>query len=129
LAGTVKASGCTGPGRFAGHSEVFVQPFPGFGPRTQVSSAGGARPFWNANGREIYYLQRNAVMAVTVNSQSGSFQTGKPAKLFEGPYGNGSDFAATPDGRQFVMIKVENPVRATHVNLVLNWMAESGARP
>jgi serine/threonine-protein kinase len=107
----------------SGHGEIFVQPFPGPGPRTQVSVAGGNRPFWNSNGREIFYRQGDAVMSVSVDATLGNFHTGTPVKLFAGPYS--SDFAPAPDGQRFMMVKIDKPQRTSHINLVLNWTAES----
>lgn len=39
----------------SGRPEVYVRPFPGPGPRTQVSQRGGVEPRWAHSGGEIFY--------------------------------------------------------------------------
>src|SRR5262249_22957097 len=50
----------TGPGGSEASSfqdsDVFVVPFPGPGPRIQISDHGGAQARWRADGKEIFYL-------------------------------------------------------------------------
>ena len=41
----------------AGQLEVYVDAYPGPGPRFQVSSNGGISPVWRADGRELFYLR------------------------------------------------------------------------
>jgi hypothetical protein len=51
----------------------------------RVSRDGGFEPHWSADGRELYYLQGDAVLAVTV--QTGTeLSFSAPAKLFSGAY-------------------------------------------
>ena len=40
----------------SGRFEVYVQPFPGPGGKTQVSTGGGAQPRWQRDGRELFYI-------------------------------------------------------------------------
>src|SRR5215471_3574743 len=91
----------------SGQLEVYVMPFPGTsggaGGKSRISSDGGERPHWAANGRELYYYtgslargQKVKVLAVAVESKNG-FQAGKPRVLFEGPYFQSfHDYAPTP---------------------------------
>jgi Tol biopolymer transport system component len=39
----------------SGHFEIYVQPFPGPGPKTQVSSNGGIQVRWRQDGKELFY--------------------------------------------------------------------------
>lgn len=39
----------------SGRPEVYVRPFPGPGPRVQVSDNGGVEPRWAHSGKEIFY--------------------------------------------------------------------------
>jgi dipeptidyl aminopeptidase/acylaminoacyl peptidase len=39
----------------SGRYDVYVQPYPGPGPRTQISTEGGSQPAWSADGRELFY--------------------------------------------------------------------------
>lgn len=84
------------------------------------------------NGRELFYrAPSGAVVAVPVDT-SNTFLAGKPAKLFEGPYFNGTignvgrTYDISPDGQRFLMI--QETVQATqapdHIIVVENWAEE-----
>jgi Tol biopolymer transport system component len=113
----------------SGQPEVYVRPFPAVdsGGRWQVSNGGGTRPAWAPNGRELFYIaSAGALMAVAVQANP-SFAYGNPVKLFDGSYlwspaGGGRPYDVSPDGRRFVMIKLQSD--ATNANLVIveNWL-------
>ena len=114
----------------SGREEVYVTPFPGPGGRQPISTEGGAEPAWSRDGRELYYRNGEALMAVTITTEP-VLAPGKPTLLFTGPYrsgvdriGNpGSNYDVTPDGR-FVMIREEESSKATQIQIVLNWFEE-----
>jgi serine/threonine-protein kinase len=96
----------------SGEPEVYARPFPDVNAgHWQVSPAGGAKPVWARNGRELFYFSGQALMAVPVQT-APTFSAGIPEKLFEGPYfygPRGRTYDVSRDGRRFVMIK--NPPR------------------
>ena len=59
----------------SGRPEVYVQPFPGPGPKMQISNDGGTDPVWRRMGGELYYRSGNKMMAVSVTT-SPAFQCG-----------------------------------------------------
>src|SRR5262249_10321881 len=64
-------------------SQVFVTPFPGPGPRLQVSTTSGQGPRWRKDGRELYYVTvQGDIMAVTIDTKGGAVRVGTPHKLF-----------------------------------------------
>jgi hypothetical protein len=69
----------------SGRFEVLVQSFPEAGARTQISTSGGTEPVWSRDGRELFYLDGDAMKAVDVRT-SPTFSAGAPRKLFEGRY-------------------------------------------
>jgi Tol biopolymer transport system component len=111
----------------SGQREMYVRPFPGPGGKWQVS-VGGAffRPFWRADGKEIYYPSRDGrMMAAEVSSGPGTFSVGAVRALFEGQSKGMNDLlAVSPNGQKFLV--VYNPVEAksTHVTLVSHWDTE-----
>jgi Tol biopolymer transport system component len=113
----------------SGRNEVYVQLYPGPGGKWQLSTDGGIEPKWNRNGRELFYRNGNAVMAVDITTQHG-FAAGTPQKLFEGPYVPTSrgfpNYDVSSDGQQFLMVKAsdEPPMTPTQINVVLNWSEE-----
>ena len=107
-------------GRTTGRPEIWVQPFP-TGPPTRVSGQGGFEPIWGRNGQELFYLERQKMMAVAVKAGE-RFSAAEPVELFEGPYlrlAQPPSYDVALDGR-FLMIRptgqVEPPITA-----IFNW--------
>jgi hypothetical protein len=68
------------------------------------------------------------MMAVDVQT-TPTFSAGKPRKLFEKEYERSlalwANYDASPDGQRLLMVRQENAsARATHINVVLNWLEE-----
>jgi Tol biopolymer transport system component len=113
-----------------GENQIYVRPFPNVnGGRWQVSPAGGTKPVWARNGRELFYLAGRSLMAVPVQT-AATFTAGTPIKLFEGPYFvalGGRSYDVSLDGQRFVMIKdtpEEDQPKADSIAIVLNWRDE-----
>ena len=51
----------------------------------RVSRNGGYEPLWSRDGRELFYWQGNAMMAVAVKTD-GAFGFSTPVQLFSGRY-------------------------------------------
>lgn len=114
-------------------NEVYVRAFPNVdsGGQWQISPAGGTRPAWSRNGRELFYLDLNgAMMAVPVQT-TPTFTAGKPKKLFDASWWtaqSGRTYDVSSDGERFLAIKdpyqdVENAPPQTFT-VVLNWVEE-----
>jgi serine/threonine protein kinase/Tol biopolymer transport system component len=117
----------------SGQLEVYVRAFPDVrsGP-WQISTAGGTRPAWGRNGRELFFLDgSNALTAVPVRTSGPTFIAGTPAKLFDTNYlepNPARHYDVSPDSRRFLMIKdsVNSGANATARSMVvvLNWTEE-----
>jgi eukaryotic-like serine/threonine-protein kinase len=111
----------------SGRYEVYVQPFPGRGGRSQISTAGGGQPVWNRNGKEIFYASAdNKLMAVDVKTDSG-FEASAPKALFDVRLKNatGWRYDISPDGQRFLANQVIGEVKPNPITLMLNWAAET----
>ena len=90
-----------------GTDEVVVETFPPGGGKWQISVAGGLSPVWARNGRTLYFIAGQSLMAVDVETRGG-FQPGPPRVLFTGPYElhtvANRNFDVGPDGR-FALVK------------------------
>jgi serine/threonine-protein kinase len=108
--------------------EIYVAPFPGPGPRRQVSTDGGTEPLWSGDGRELFFQNGARLMGVTV-THGAAFSASTPHPVHEGRFlksinGN-TDSGIARDGTRFLRIQQVEPERAiTHIDLVLNWFAE-----
>jgi eukaryotic-like serine/threonine-protein kinase len=112
----------------SGQFEIYVRPFPGPGEKWPISLEGGNEPVWPRNGRELFYRAGDTMMAVDVQT-TPTFSAGKPRKLFERAYERSlalwANYDASPDGQRLLMVRQENATaRATHINVVLNWLEE-----
>jgi len=113
----------------SGRPEIYVQPFPGPGGKWQISTEGGIEPVWNRNGRELFYRNRNRMMAVPVTTQP-TFSAGHPSMLFEGEYlaspfpATGVTYDVTADGQRFLMVKETPQASDIKINVVANWFEE-----
>ena len=108
----------------SGRDEVYVEPFPGPGTRVPISSDGGLQPVWSRDGRELFYRQGDALMAVPV--QLDPFRAGVPQKRLDMSSAlYGSDFHVpeydvAADGRVLAVRRDAVP----EIHVVLNWAEE-----
>ncbi|MEO8348759.1 MAG: hypothetical protein ABI610_07590, partial [Acidobacteriota bacterium] len=120
----------------AGRNEIYAQPYPGPGPKIQISNEGGTDAVWNPRGGELFYRNGDKMMIVEV-STSPTLTVSKPRVLWEGHYSHGtsascgapgptsSNYDVTPDGQRFIMIRDEDQDAVpTTVNVVLGWATE-----
>jgi serine/threonine-protein kinase len=111
----------------SGRQEVYVQLFPGLGGKLQISTDGGTEPVWSRDGKELFYRNGDAMMAVPI-AMRPTFTPGKPGTLFEKPYrrsGATPNYDVSPDGQRFLMVKdSEQATAVTQITVVLNWFEE-----
>ncbi len=105
----------------SGRAEVYVTSFPDGRRRRQVSTGGGLLPRWRPDGRELYFLDGDSLMAVSFTSATGV--AGTPARLFTAPRLS-AGFDAAPDGKRFLVLRTEEDKRSPRATLVQNWFAE-----
>ena len=68
-------------GRVCRRTEVFVQSFPPSGGKWQISTFGGSEPQWRRDGKELFYMDGNKLMAVDVKTDLAGFEGGIPKQL------------------------------------------------
>ena len=110
----------------SGRYEVLVQPFPEGGSTTRISTNGGGQPRWSRDGKEIFYVEGDTLMAVPVNLSS-SFSAGEPQRLFDGGgafRGRAQQYDVAPDGRRFVVAELVEAAPESTVQVVFNWFEE-----
>jgi eukaryotic-like serine/threonine-protein kinase len=117
----------------SGQNEVYVRPFPNVElGRWQISTAGGTRPAWARDGRELFFLDpSNTLTGVAVRTSEPSFIYGSPAKVFDGKYVESNParhYDVSHDGRRFLMIKdsADGDPNATPASMVVvaHWFEE-----
>ncbi len=102
--------------------------FPAAAGRWQVSTAGGVRPTWRKDGKELFFFNAldPQIMAVDVNQNGASLQLGAPHTLFKattvgGPSG---PYTVSSDGKKFVMNTVLPQSITEPLTLISNWTAD-----
>jgi len=107
--------------------EVYITPFPGGGPKWQVSTAGGSYPKWRGDGKELYFISYNGNLnAVDVKTSPKSVTLGTPHALFESSLQgfNYGPYDVTRDGKQFLLNGTISQEANEPLTLVTNWFAE-----
>jgi Tol biopolymer transport system component len=110
----------------SGRQEVYVVPFPGPGGKWQVSTAGGSRPQWRRDARELFYLgPDDKLMAVEIRLLDSTVEIGVPKPLLQTtpPPVPGRHWDATADGRRFLTVGLGEG-GSPPLTLVVNWPAE-----
>ncbi len=116
----------------SGSYEVYVRPFPDVTrARWQISTAGGTSPMWRRDGRELYFADRERLLAVPI--EAGERFVAAPAQpLFRlsgvedrlGPL-----YDVAPDGARFLVFRDASPSAARpQVLLVQGWLHDVRAR-
>jgi eukaryotic-like serine/threonine-protein kinase len=116
--------------RDSGRLEVYVQRFLTPSRKWQVSTAGGTRPHWRGDGRELFYLGLDSKL-YAVSVTLGTTPTfGSPVALFQVQLTSTLQGATqfdginvTPDGQRFLItLQTENSTD-NPVTVKVNWTA------
>jgi serine/threonine protein kinase len=106
----------------SGRNEIYIQPYPGPGGKSQISTEGGNEPVWNPNGRELFYRSGTALMSVDISTRP-TLSVGKPKKLFAGSYDRTNVahpyYDVSPDGKRFLMIRPSGQGLSTLTQIIL----------
>jgi Tol biopolymer transport system component len=106
--------------------EVYVQGFvtdpvpgPGVG-KWQISTAGGDKPRWSRDGKELYYLSLDGkLMAVPVRSTAVTFEPGVGVPLFDVRTRGYTPYDVAVDGR--FLINTADTTNAASITVLVNW--------
>jgi Tol biopolymer transport system component len=113
----------------SGKNEVYVQTFPGAPSapkgKWQVSVRGGTSPVWRGDGKELFFLAGNKMMAAGVRETASGLEIDTPRELFSttatpNPY---TPYDVTADGQRFL---VQEPAAGGNDNpltVIVNWQA------
>jgi Tol biopolymer transport system component len=114
-----------------GRFEIYVQPFPGPGPKSAVSRNGGAQVRWRRDGKELFYIaldDRLMAVPMQVSANGQSIEMGAPAPLFTTHIGgavegaNRQQYMVSTDGQQFLMNTIIEEA-VLPIIVLLNWKA------
>ena len=102
----------------SGRNEIYAQPFPGPGGRTQISISGGTLPTWPRDGKSLFYLDAsNRVTSVAVVPKGTRLEPVNPLPLFTVPVG--ATYEPAADGQRFLINEITKP--PSPITILLNW--------
>jgi eukaryotic-like serine/threonine-protein kinase len=109
----------------SGRNQVFVCSAPGSGlpaEKRQISIA-GTMPQWRRDGNELFFIDGDKLMAVSVRSDGTSFDSGTPVQLFTARLGISfrNHFTVSADGQRFLFASPKDSGNAGGFNVLLNW--------
>lgn len=109
----------------SGRNQVFVCSAPGSGlpqGKRQISMA-GTMPQWRRDGKDLYFMDGDKLMAVPVGSDGTSFDSGTPVQLFTARLGISfrNHFTVSADGQRFLFASPRDSGNPGGFNVLLNW--------
>ena len=121
-------------GDFGGQYQVYVQPFPSFAGRWQVSREGGAGPRWSRDGSELFYMSGDQLYSVPIKPGT-DFVPGEPRVLFRVDHPVSTEwndiYDVSPDGKRFLfLVRSKEASKTPRLDVVLNFSRQlAGATP
>ncbi len=110
----------------SGTFEVYVAAIDKPG-KQRVSSGGGISPEWRADGKELYFLSHQSIMAAAVNGSGESVTFGVPQALFRSCHyssfgAKASDYDVSPDGKRFLFPCQSMDAKKRSVTVAIGWL-------
>jgi Tol biopolymer transport system component/tRNA A-37 threonylcarbamoyl transferase component Bud32 len=109
-----------------GRREVFVTSFPDAVGKWQISSNGGDSPRWRVDGKELFFMSGDRLVAAEVFPRADRFDSGALRQLFEAhvpapQLGTRSTYAVTQDGQRFLFNTWDAKAALAPIVVVVNW--------
>ena len=101
-----------------GANSVYVRAFPDPGEKIKVSEGEGIGARWSADGRRIFYRNRDTTKVANVRTEP-TFEVVSHETLFSGPY---SGIDPHPDGTHIVAIRRGGATEVDPLNRQLYWV-------
>lgn len=112
----------------SGQYEVYIKAFPSGEGKWQVSTTGSrGLPVWRRDGEELYFLSiAGKLTAVDVSEKGASLELGSTKELFQANTFRitGTPFAASADGKRFLVNGTTAQDASQPLTMVTNWTAD-----
>ena len=89
----------------------------------------GRHPAWNPNGREVLFLETDAIFSIAIDPATG-LPVGRVRKVIDVPASSsGGPPQVSADGRRFLMLdRVDEDAPAPEIRVILNWLDDVRAK-
>jgi Tol biopolymer transport system component len=111
-----------------GRDEIYIRPFPAAEGKWRVSTDGGSNPRWRADGKELFYVDRDRMlMSVAIVRGAASPSPSAPRRLFQtrisGSLGREvrNNYAVHPDGQRFLIVTDPEKASSPPITVIVNW--------
>jgi serine/threonine-protein kinase len=107
-----------------GQTEIYVASYPELIAK-KVSTSGGRHPLWSGDGKELFYLRGDKMIAMSIETEPQLRSTGSEV-MFEGEYSSDTrrNYDVSRGGQRFLMVKESEKQPASQLIVVLNWFDE-----
>jgi Tol biopolymer transport system component len=115
----------------SGRFEIYVQPFPGPGTKSIISTSGGGQARWRRDGRELFYIAldgRLTAVPIQLDANAQTVEAGEPVPLFPARIGSAvpsvdrHQYIASGDGQKFLLNTLMDD-SSSPIVIILNWKA------
>jgi Tol biopolymer transport system component len=106
----------------SGDPEVYVALTKGGGEKRRLSPAGGSRPRWRRDGKELYYVGPDGFVMAVPMASGPQMEAGAPVPLFRAE-GEIENYDVTPDGSRFLVSTPVEKFRESPLRVIVNWPA------
>jgi Tol biopolymer transport system component len=111
----------------SGAWEVYIRSFPDGRSKIQVSTKGGSQPRWNRNGKELFYVEGDTLIAISV-ATSPVLSARRSKRLFQHSHlrhlATFARYDVSPDGQRFLLFEPSGVEPSQDIRVVQNWFAE-----
>ena len=102
--------------------EIYVALTAGGGQKRRISPAGGRRPRWRADGKELFYNTPEGVIMAVAVTPGAIWSAGAPVPLFRVDSGI-QNYDVAPDGSRFLLTMPVDKAPESPLRVILNWPA------
>ena len=102
----------------SGTFEIYVTNYPAASAKWQVSTGGGTRPFWSADGRQLFFLTPEGHVVATTVHATDTFSAAAPQPV-EALGDKLVDYAVAANGRIVALKEIDSG--QAPLSVVINW--------
>jgi eukaryotic-like serine/threonine-protein kinase len=106
----------------SGEAEVYAALTEGAGEKRRISPAGGRRPRWRRDGKELYYIAPGGVLMSLQAASGPRLEVGAPVPLFRWEP-DIENYDVAPDGSRFLVSAPTQKIRESPIRVIVNWPA------
>ena len=107
-----------------GTTGVYVQTFPSGANRWPISTAGAQQPRWRRDGRELFYVAGDQLMAVSITVRNNAIEAGAPHSLFRATFERAARrnyYVVSADGQRFLAVEAVHSTAPPRMTAIVNW--------